>query len=99
MTLEMLQCRLLAVKAWLVNSKGLATSIVKSCLNCGFLLMIKIKQQMAILPPAIQLHCLPLLSIGVDLCGPLVVKAMTNKRVTMKVWKVLFVCLNTNQIS
>ena len=86
-------------KAWIVNSKRLAASIVKSCRRCRFLHKMKIEQQMAILPPAIQLPCPPLTNVGVDLCGPLVVKAMTNKRATMKVWNVLFVCLNTKAVT
>ena len=53
---------------------------------------------MAILPPEIQLPCPPFSNVGIDLCGPLVVKAMTNKRATMKVWNVLFVCLNTKAV-
>ena len=86
-------------KAWIVNSKRLAASIVKSCRRCRFLHKMKIEQQMAILPPAIQLPCPPFTNVGVDLCGPLVVKAMTNKRATMKVWNVLFVCLNTKAVT
>ena len=60
---------------------------------------IKIKQQIAILLPAIQLPCPPFTNVGVDLCGPLVVKAMTNKRATMKVWNVLFVRFNTKAVT
>ena len=85
-------------KAWIVNAKRLATSICNSCLRCRFLHKIKVEQQMAILPPEIQLPCPPFSNVGIDLCGPLVVKAMTNKRATMKVWNVLFVCLNTKAV-
>jgi len=86
-------------KAWIVNAKRLATSIVNSCIRCRFLHKIKTQQQMAILPAAIQLPCPPFTNVGLDLCGPLVVKAMTNKRATMKVWNVLFVCLNTKSVT
>ena len=54
---------------------------------------------MADLPDELQHPCPPFTNVGVDLCGPLVVKAMTNKRASMKVWHVLFVCLNTKALS
>ena len=86
-------------KAWIIGAKGLATHICDSCVRCRFLHKLKVQQKMAALPPAIQLPCPPFSNVGIDLCGPLVVHAMTNKRATMKVWKVLFVCLNTKSIT
>ena len=86
-------------KAWIVNAKRLAISIVNSCIRCRILHKIKTQQQMAILPAAIQLPCPPFTNVGLDLCGPLEVKAMTNKRAKMKVRNVLFVCLNTKFVT
>ena len=37
----------------------------------------------------------PFSAICLDLLGPVVVKAMTNKRSNMKVWPLLFVCQAT----
>ena len=54
---------------------------------------------MAILPDNLQIQYPPFTNIGLDLVGPHVVKAMTNKRATMKVWVVLFLCLNTKAIN
>ena len=34
-----------------------------------------------------------------DLCGPYVVKAMNNKRSSLKKWPVIFACFNTGAIS
>ena len=42
-------------KAWILNAKCLATSVVKSCLRFRFLHKVKVEQEMAILPPEIQL--------------------------------------------
>ena len=71
----------------------------KNCIRCRYLHKLKVEQKMASLPVEIQLQCPPFTNIGVDLCGPLVVHAMTNKRATMKVWNVIFVCLNTKAVS
>ena len=54
---------------------------------------------MALLPDILQIPAAPFTNIGIDLLGPLVVKSMVNKRATMKVWVVLFVCLNVKAVS
>ena len=56
-------------------------------------------QKMAALPPQVQCQCPPWTNIGLDLVGPVIVKSMTNKRSTMKVWIVIFLCLNTKAVS
>ena len=86
-------------KAWIVGAKSLATSICNSCPRCRLLHKLNVQQRMADLPDELQHPCPPFTNVGVDLCGPLVVKAMTNKRASMKVWPVLFVCLNTKALS
>ena len=86
-------------KAWIVGAKVLATAITDSCVRCRFLHRLKVEQKMAELPLTVQLPCPPFSNIGIDLSGPNTVHAMTNKRATMKVWTVLFVCLNTKAIA
>ena len=86
-------------KVWIVGAKKLAASICRSCVRCRFLHKLKVQQKMADLPSQLQLPCSPFTNIGIDLCGPLVVHAMTNKHATMKVWNVLFLCLNTKAIA
>ena len=86
-------------KAWIIGAKRLASSICNNCVRCRFLHKLKVQQKMAELPSPLQLPCPPFTNVGVDLCGPLVVHAMTNKRATMKVWNVLFVCLNTKAVT
>ena len=42
-----------------------------------------------------ELGAKPFAAICLDLLGPIVVKAMANKRANMKVWPILFVCQAT----
>ena len=87
-------------KAWIVNAKRLATTITDKCVRCRYLHKLKVQQQqMAPLPSFVQTTCSPFTNVGVDLCGPLVVRSMTNKRATMTVWNVIFVCLNTKVVT
>ncbi len=86
-------------KAWIIGAKRLATSITDACIRCRFLHKRNVQQKMASLPSTIQIQSPPFSNIGVDLCGPLVVHAMTNKRATLKVWNVIFVCLNTKAVT
>ena len=84
--------------AWIVNARKLAKRIVRKCVRCKYLRKLLEGQKMAALPDAIQGPSPPFYNIGVDLSGPIEVKAMTNKRAAMKVWVVIFVCLNTKAV-
>ena len=86
-------------EAWIVNAKYLAKKVIHACIRCRYIRKSLEMQKMAVLPESIQVQCPPFTNIGLDLCGPHTVKAMTNKRATMKVWIVLFLCLNTKAIS
>ena len=70
--------------AWIVNVSKLAKQICKSCLRCRFLKKLLEDQKMSSLPQELQVPAPPLV-------GPIVVKAMVNKK--MKVWVVIFLCL------
>ena len=85
--------------AWIVNAKKLAKQIVRSCIRCLYLRKRLENQKMALLPDILQVPASPFTNIGIDLLGPLVVKSMVNKRATMKVWVVLFVCLTVKAVS
>ena len=86
-------------EAWIVNAKQLAKQIIRQCVRCRYLRKQTEEQKMAVLPDIMQMPCPPFTNIGLDLLGPITVKAMTNKRSTMKTWVVLFLCLNTKAIS
>ena len=85
-------------EAWIINARKLAKRIVKKCVRCRYLRKLLEGQKMAALPDAIQGPAPPFFNVGIDLCGPLEVKSMTNKRSTMKVWVVILVCLNTKAV-
>ena len=85
--------------AWIVNAKKLAKSIVRNCIRCRFLRKILESQKMASIPEILQLPASPFTNIGVDLLGPLKVKAMVNKQAQMKVWVVIFLCLNSKAVA
>ena len=54
---------------------------------------------MASIPESLQLPTATFTNIGIDLVGPLKVKSMVNKRAQMKVWVVIFLCLNSKAVS
>ena len=85
--------------AWIIKDKGLAQSLTKNCIRCRFLHKRRIEQKMAALPPEVQVPCPPFSNIGVNLCGPLIVHSMTNKRASLKVWNVIIVCLITKAVT
>ena len=87
------------MEAWIVNARKLAKRIVRACVRCRYLRKKLEGQKMAVLPDLMQVPARPFTNIGVDLCGPITVKSMTNKRSTMKVWITIFVCLNTKAVS
>ena len=54
---------------------------------------------MASIPDILQVPSPPFTNIGLDLIGPIICKAMVNKKAEMKVWIVVFVCLNCKAVS
>ena len=86
------------MEAWIVNARKLAKRIVNKCVRCRYLRKKLEGQKMAVLPDLMQVPSRPFTNIGVDLCGPISVKCMANKRATMKVWVTIFVCLNTKAV-
>ena len=85
--------------AWIINAKKLSKNIVRNCVRCRFLRKLIEIQKMASIPDILQVPSPPFTNIGIDLLGPLIVKPMVNKRASMIVWVVLFVCLNVKAIS
>ena len=85
--------------AWIISAKKLAKQIIRHCIRCRFVRKRLQGQKMAVLPSIVQEHCPPFTNVGLDFRGPVIIKAMTNKRGSMKVWILLFLCLNTKAIS
>ena len=81
--------------AWIVNGRKLATKICKGCVRCHYLRKLQLNQKMADLPDTLQCPAPPFTNVGLDLLGPITIKAMVNKRARMKVWVDIFIFLNT----
>ena len=82
----------------------LARSIRKSCVRCRYLAKQLADQQMSILPPFLSVPSPCFSYIAVDLAGPFVCKKEGGSKVTrrntgtMKVWAVIFVCLQVKAV-
>ena len=90
--------------AWVVGGRRLARNIKKSCVRCRYLAKLLLDQQMSALPPHLAVPCPCFTYVAVDLAGPFVCKREgASKRTrrnpgTMKVWAVLFVCLQVKAV-
>ena len=85
--------------AWIVRGRNLAQSVVKKCEFCKVHQQKTLEQQMGDLPKEkFDVPCKPFTHLCVDLAGPYMVKAMNNARSKLKVWPVLFNCLNTGAV-
>jgi hypothetical protein len=74
----------------------LAKNVVKECRFCRVHIKKTLEQQMGDLPKEkFNVPCKPFTHLCVDLAGPYLVKAMNNACSKLKVWPVLFNCLNT----
>ena len=82
--------------AWIHKGRYLARKVVSKCVHCWATAAQVQRQRMGALPPE-RCHpgVKPFSAICLDLLGPVVVKAMVNKRSHMKVWPLLFVCQAT----
>jgi hypothetical protein len=78
----------------------LAEKVVKECGFCRINKKKTMQQQMGYLPKEkFEIPCKPFTNLCVDLAGPYQVKAMNNARSKLKVWPVLFNCLNTRAVN
>ena len=89
--------------AWIVGGRTLAKKIKVLCVRCRFLRKQLEGQKMSTLPPGLTVPCPPFTNVGIDLAGPYVVKrektsVVTRNSGTVKVYAVLYVCLNTKAL-
>merc|ERR1711951_338174 len=86
-------------QVWILKGRYLARKVVKSCVYCRMKHAKLQTQQMGALPvERLDVGSRPFQSICLDLLGPTLVRAMTNRRATMKVWPILFVCQSTGAV-
>ena len=85
--------------AWIVRARPLARKIARSCLVCQRKYKVLLNQREGELPDErLFIGCPPFTCTAIDFLGPYKVKAMTNAQSQMKVWRVVFGCLNTGAV-
>ena len=86
-------------EVWILKVRYLARKVVKECVYCKAKHAKLQTQRMGALPvERLSVGSRPFQSVCLDLLGPTLVKAMTNKRATMKVWPIIFVCQSTGAV-
>ena len=86
-------------RAWICGGGKLAKRIANSCVYCRRREAKLIEQRMGQLPvERVAVGTPPFTAVCLDLMGPVLVRGMVNKRSTMKVWPLLFVCQATGAL-
>ncbi|XP_058477623.1 uncharacterized protein LOC131448851 [Solea solea] len=85
-------------KAWVIKGRRIAQKVVDGCMVCRKGKAKTCQQIMADLPPERTEPAAPFEFTSVDLFGPYQVKDDVKKRVTLKVWGVVFCCMASRAI-
>ena len=86
-------------EAWIVRARPLANKVAADCLECRVRLKVPLTQREGFLPDERMLTFTPpFTATAMDFLGPFKVKAMNNSRSFLKVWPVVFGCLNTGAV-
>ncbi|KAK5862062.1 hypothetical protein PBY51_017494 [Eleginops maclovinus] len=80
-------------KAWVIQGRRLAQKVVNQCIHCRKARAQVCQQVMGDLPVERSRPAAPFQFISVDLFGPYLVRDDIKKRVSMKVWGVVFCCM------
>lgn len=80
-------------KAWVVQGRRLAQKVVNQCVLCKKARARVCQQVMGELPVERSTPALPFQFTSVDLFGPYLVRDDVKRRVSMKVWGVVFCCM------
>ena len=80
-------------KAWVIRGRLIAQKVVDKCVICRKIKAKTCKQIMGNLPEERSSPASPFEFIGIDLFGPYQVKDDVKKRVSLKVWGVVFCCM------
>lgn len=86
------------IKAWVIRGRVIAQKVVDKCIVCKKAKARTCKQIMGNLPDERSSPAAPFEFTSVDLFGPYHVKDDVKKRVTMKVWGVVFCCMSSRAI-
>lgn len=85
-------------RAWVIKGRRIAQKVIKNCVICKKARARICQQVMGDLPQERTRPAAPFEFIAVDLFGPYQVKDDVRKRVTMKVWGVVFCCMASRAI-
>lgn len=85
-------------KAWVIKGRRIAKHVVDGCIICRKAKARKCKQIMGNLPPERTQPAAPFEFTIVDFFGPYQVKDDVKKRVSLKVWGVIFCCMASRAI-
>ena len=84
--------------AWIPKGKALAKKVVFDCYKCKLDRKSLMEQQMANLPSYVTCPSPPWLYLTLDYAGPFSCYDEVKRRVSRKVWLVIFVCLTTKAV-
>nr|XP_043874461.1 uncharacterized protein LOC122764226 [Solea senegalensis] len=85
-------------KAWVIRGRIIAQKVVDKCIVCKKAKARTCQQIMGDLPEERTNPAAPFQFTSVDLFGPYLVKDDVKRRVSMKVWGVLFCCMSSRAI-
>ena len=86
-------------EAWIVRARPLANKIASDCLECRVRLKTPLSQREGFLPEErMMTFTPPFTATAMDFLGPFKVKAMIRSKTYLKVWPVVFGCLNTGAV-
>ena len=85
--------------AWIVKARPLADKIARECKRCPLIWKSFQQQQLGLLPPErLRLQEKPWSATAIDLFGPYKVPIIPKSRTQVKVWPIVFGCLNTGAL-
>lgn len=85
-------------RAWVIKGRRIAQKVIEDCVICKKARARRCQQVMGDLPQERTRPAAPFEFTAVDLFGPYQVKDDVRKRVTMKVWGVVFCCMASRAI-
>ena len=84
---------------WVVRARPLADKVAAECWECRRWLKAPLCQRLGFLPEERMLiFAPPFTATSIDFLGPFLVKAMNNARTQLKVWPIIFACLNSGAV-
>merc|ERR1712080_313536 len=83
----------------MVRARPLANRTASECLECRLRLKTPLSQREGFLPEERTLILTPpFTATAMDFLGPFKIKAMVRSKASIKVWPIVFACLNTGAV-